>query len=421
MSSIVTRSGPRSAARRSAASCNPSRVASFLRSRRPGPMDASLLCDPLLSRKTCTVGNIREGLTSGGERMSTRAWRIVALVLVGAVAVATLHERLPNVGQVLAAFSSARPWFVVLAVLAEVASLRHFALQQRRLLAGFGVGMSLPRAMAVTVSRSAIASSLPAGSAISAAYAFRQFRTAGATRRAASSVTVLSGVLSAVGLLVAYAVALLLPARGRPIATLVVATLVLALLAFGIDFRLSRRLYVPVDGAVEPPVRGLVPRLVATARATLANVRDLPPGSWTLSLLHATVNWATDFACLAAVGAAFDLDVSVARLATVYLSIQLVRQIPLTPGGTGVIEVALLAGLVSAGAPEAAAAATVLLYRLISCWAITPIGGLTYAVMRRRAAAPVPVPDEPPTVAAPPRIRRPAVPMADLVDQDVYV
>ena len=330
--------------------------------------------------------------------MSTRALRIVALVLVGAVAVATLHERLPDAGQVLAAFSSARPWYIVLAVLAEIASLRHFALQQRRLLAGFGVGMSIPRALAVTVSRSAIASSLPAGSAISAAYAFRQFRTAGATRQAASGVTVLSGLLSGVGLLLAYAVALALPAGHGSTATLVLVTLAVALLAFGIDFRLSRQLYVPADEPAEPPAPGLLPRL----RATLANLRDLPPGSWTLSLLHATVNWATDFACLAAVAAAFDLDVNVTRLATVYLSIQLVRQIPLTPGGTGVIEVALLAGLVSAGSPEGAAAATVLLYRLISCWAIVPIGGLTYAVMRRRASSAAPAAPPVPVLAAPP-------------------
>jgi uncharacterized membrane protein YbhN (UPF0104 family) len=336
--------------------------------------------------------------------MSTRALRIVALVLVGAVAVATLHERLPGAGQVLAAFSSARPWYIVLAVLAEIASLRHFALQQRRLLAGFGVGMSIPRAMAVTVSRSAIASSLPAGSAVSAAYAFRQFRTAGATRRAASGVTVLSGLLSGVGLLLAYAVALALPAGGGSTATLVLVTLAVALLVFGIDFQLARRLYVPAAEPAEPPSGGLLPRV----RATLATLRDLPPGSWTLSLLHATVNWATDFACLAAVAAAFDLDVNLARLATVYLSIQLVRQIPLTPGGTGIIEVALLAGLVSAGSPEAAAAATVLLYRLISCWAIVPIGGLTYALMRRRTAEAPAVPPVPVVAArsSPPRLRR---------------
>jgi uncharacterized membrane protein YbhN (UPF0104 family) len=310
-----------------------------------------------------------------------RVLRFAALSLVVVVAVVTLHDRLPDTDQVMGALGSARPWYLVLAVLAEIASLRHFALQQRRLLAGFGVGMSLPRALAVTVSRSAISASLPAGSAISAAYAFRQFRTAGATRRAASGVTVLSGLLSGVALLIAYSLVLLLPAGSVPTATLVLIVLGVALIVFGVDFRLSRRLYVPADGALATQPSRF--RLVATARATMANLRALPPGSWSLSLLHATVNWATDFACLAAVAAAFGLDVSVTRLATVYLSVQLVRQIPLTPGGTGVIEVALLAGLVSAGSPEAAAAATVLIYRLVSCWVIIPIGGLTYAVMRR--------------------------------------
>src|SRR5262249_17987832 len=160
-------------------------------------------------------------------------------------AVVTLHSRLPDAGQVITALGSARPWYLLLAVLAEVASLRHFALQQRRLLAGFGVGMSLPRALAVTVSRSALSATLPARSAISAAYAFREFRTAGATRRAASGVTVLSGLLSGVALLIAYALALLLPAGGVPTATLVLVLLAAALVVFGIDFRLSRRLYVP--------------------------------------------------------------------------------------------------------------------------------------------------------------------------------
>ena len=342
-----------------------------------------------------------------------RAARVAALVLVGLVAVVTLHERLPGPDEVFDAFGHARPWYLVLAALAELASMRHFALQQRRLLAGFGVGMSIPRAVAVTMSRSAIASSLPAGSAISAAYAFRQFRTAGATREAAGGVTVLSGLLSALALLVSYAVVLVLPADNLPTALLVVAILAGAILVFAADWRLSRRVYVPASGAIQPdaPVRGIRARLVVTVRATWANLRELPPGSWSLSLLHAIVNWATDFACLVAVAAAFGLDVNVTRLATVYLTVQLVRQIPLTPGGTGVIEVALLAGLISAGSPEGAAAATVLVYRLISCWVIIPIGGLAYAALRSNppeaapVAAPVPAPRAVPPLPLPRRVR----------------
>jgi hypothetical protein len=73
----------------------------------------------------------------------------------------------------------------------------------------------------------------------------------------------------------------------------------------------------------------------------------------------------------------------VVTLGAVYLTVQIVRQIPLTPGGIGVIELSLLAGLVSAGAGEAAAAATVLVYRLLSCWLIIPVGLLCWTLLRR--------------------------------------
>jgi uncharacterized membrane protein YbhN (UPF0104 family) len=311
--------------------------------------------------------------------------RIAGLAVVSVAALLTLRSKLPDASEVGAAFSHARSWFIVLAAAAEFVSMRHFALQQRRLLAGYGVGMSIPRALAVTYSRSAIAISLPAGSAISAAFAFREFRTAGATRRAAGGVTVLSGLLSGAALVLMYGAAMLLPGTSvahGPTVLLVLSTMAVALLVFLVDWRLSRTVYVPVDGA-DDDGRGPI----ALLRQTVANLRALPPNSWSLSLLHAAINWATDFACLAAVAAAFDLNVSVTRLATVYLTVQLVRQIPLTPGGVGIIEVALLAALVSAGGAQGAAAAVVLVYRVISCWMIIPIGGFAYALLRRQHQA----------------------------------
>ena len=323
-----------------------------------------------------------------------RGARIAGLLAVLVIAFATVHSSLPDVQQVVTALATAHPWFLVLAVVAELASLRHFALQQRRLLAGFGVGLSLPRAFAVTISRSAISFSLPAGSAASAAFAFRQFRIAGATRRAAGGVTVLSGVLSAVALGIMYLIVMVLPptAAGPTRSGLfVLATVSIAMIVFVIDWRMSRRLYVPLDVAddPDPPGAGTLARATAATRRAVTHLRELPPQAWGLSLVHATINWTTDFACLAATAAAFDLDISLTRLATVYVTVQLVRQIPLTPGGMGVIEVALLAGLVSAGSGQASAAAAVLVYRLLSCWVIIPTGALAYAVLRRRSTVPV--------------------------------
>ncbi|GAA2644177.1 hypothetical protein GCM10010399_92640 [Dactylosporangium fulvum] len=332
-----------------------------------------------------------------------RVLRIAALLVVLVVAGITLEDNLPAPRQMLTTLTSADPWWLLLAAVAELTSLRHFALQQRRLLAGFGVPMSVPRAVAVTFTRSAISFSLPAGSAVSAGFAFRQFRTAGASRRTAGAVAVLSSVLSGVALVLMYAVVVPIPSlfgSGRAAGNgdtlvLVLALLVVALLVFAFDFWLSPRSgrgsspgvpqaddddHPGSDSTHERRGRGVRD----SVRRTVADLRGLPRRSWVLSLLHATVNWGLDFACLAATTAAFGIDVSLIRLATVYLTVQLVRQIPISPGGIGVVEVALLAGLVSAGAAQGPAAAAMFVYRLLSCWMIIPLGLLAYATLRRR-------------------------------------
>ncbi|WP_433045372.1 lysylphosphatidylglycerol synthase transmembrane domain-containing protein [Dactylosporangium sp. CS-033363] len=330
--------------------------------------------------------------------------RVSGLLLVLAVAGITLRKNLPDLSQTADVLRSAKPWWLVLAAVAELTSLRHFALQQRRLLAGFGVAMSVPRAIAVTFTRSAISFSLPAGSAVSAGFAFRQFRTAGATRRTAGAVAVLSGVLSGVALLLMYGAVVLIPRGGATGNTdtliVVIAMLVIAGLTFGLDFLLSPRHPVPPPDLDEDFVvaGGWVARSKAAVRRTWDDLHGLPKRSWVLSLVHATVNWGLDFACLAATAAAFDIDVSLVRLATVYLTVQLVRQVPLSPGGIGVVEVALLAGLVSAGAGHGPAAAAMLVYRLLSCWIIIPLGLLTYATLRGPKLPDAP-PVQPPLLA----------------------
>src|SRR5687768_14347732 len=94
--------------------------------------------------------------------------RVAGLLVVLLVAWITLRDDLPDAAETWQILTSAHPWWLVLAAVAELTSLRHFALQQRRLLAGLGVPMSVPRAVAVTFTRSAISFSLPAGSAVSA-------------------------------------------------------------------------------------------------------------------------------------------------------------------------------------------------------------------------------------------------------------
>jgi len=102
-----------------------------------------------------------------------------------------------------------------------------------------------------------------------------------------------------------------------------------------------------------------------------------------VSALLLGINWLTDLLCLAACTHALGLPIDVTTLAGIYLGVQIVRQIPITPGGVGLIETAFIAGLTAAGATAASATAAVLIYRVLSCWILLPLGGVAAVLLRR--------------------------------------
>jgi uncharacterized membrane protein YbhN (UPF0104 family) len=318
----------------------------------------------------------------------------VVLVLL-IVAVISLSGKLPSVTAVIGAITDADTNWLAVAVAAEVISMGMFARQQRRLLMAFDVRMTRHRSLALSYSRSAIAISLPAGSAISAAYAFRQFRTGGASRRTAATVMVLSGLLSFAALFLLYATGVLAAGAvqlgevwsGESSTAKISMIMAFALVTVvGLFAWQSRWQIQPRYRRAHHPVGTRWPRLgrlLAPLTDAITSSRQVGGRHWTLALAAAVANWLTDLLCLYAAARAFHLPVSLAAIGAVYLTVQVVRQVPLTPGGIGVIEVSLLAGLASAGAGNADAAATVLVYRLLSCWLIIPVGFLCWLALRR--------------------------------------
>jgi putative heme transporter len=321
--------------------------------------------------------------------------KAAAVLVLLIVAVVSLRGKLPSVPEIMDAIGAAdTSWFAVAAA-AEFVSMAMFARQQRRLLAAFGVRMPRHRALALAYSRSAIAISLPAGSAISAAYAFRQFRTGGASRGTAATVMVLSGLLSAAALFLLYATGALAAGAVQlgaawhddssttrvTVVTAFVMVAIVGLFAWQSSWHIH-----PNHPRAHFPVLARWPRLarlLTPLTDAITNSRQVGGRHWALATGAAVANWLTDLLCLYAAAMAFHLPVSMVEIGAVYLTVQVVRQVPLTPGGIGVIEVSLLAGLVSAGAGDAGAAATVLVYRLLSCWLIIPVGLLCWLVLRR--------------------------------------
>ncbi|HEY0397017.1 MAG TPA: flippase-like domain-containing protein, partial [Acidimicrobiia bacterium] len=80
---------------------------------------------------------------------------------------------------------------------------------------------------------------------------------------------------------------------------------------------------------------------------------------------------------------AFGLALGLPAVIAIFLGGSAVGSVSVTPGGLGVLEGALAAGLTAAGAASGPAIAAVLTYRLITYWLPVIPGFAAYRVLRR--------------------------------------
>ncbi|NUP02909.1 MAG: UPF0104 family protein, partial [Nonomuraea sp.] len=156
-----------------------------------------------------------------------RRLKAVTVLGVTGLVLFTLRDSVPDPAGIWAAIRGADLGWLAVAVAAELASMRLFALMLRRLLAHGGVRLTLPRAVALTYARNAMSNSLPAGPLLSIAFTIREFGRLGAARPLAAAVLVLSGVYSTATFALLGLVALL----GNPVTRLPAAIVLAAVVA----------------------------------------------------------------------------------------------------------------------------------------------------------------------------------------------
>lgn len=105
--------------------------------------------------------------------------------------------------------------------------------------------------------------------------------------------------------------------------------------------------------------------------------------------------WVADLSCLIAAFFAVGATPPWQGLLLAYCGAQLVAFLPLTPGGVGLVEGSLAAGLAAFPGGHGNLLAAVLLFRLISYWGTLPAGLAGYAVVRHSAIRGAPRPAEP--------------------------
>jgi uncharacterized membrane protein YbhN (UPF0104 family) len=280
-----------------------------------------------------------------------RNWWVRVAVIVFALASGTwfVRRELPSLPLLATVFGHADFPLLGVAGVLEVLSFWCFARQQQSLLAAFDARVALRPALAIVCTGTAVAMTVPAGPVVSAAFVIRQYRRLGVDRRTSAVTIVLSGLVSIAGLCSLYLLcALAVVVLPQPAAAVAGVVVSLSLLHVGVR---------------------------------LANRREA--SHWLMATSFAAFNWATDLACLAVVGAALGLHVSIVEIGMIYLGIQLVRQLPLSPGGVGVVETALAAALTTADGNSAVALAAAFAYRLLSCWLVVLAGLITWLLLHR--------------------------------------
>jgi putative heme transporter len=261
-------------------------------------------------------------------------------------------------------------------------------------------GLTLPQAAVAAEASTAVSNTIPGGSAVGIGMTYAMFESWGFSRSRSSVSLTVTGLWNNYAKLAMPVFALtLLALQGEPsggrlvagllgVAGLIGAVLVLVLLLHSDDT--ARRVGLVAERLAAWPLRVL--RRPSASGWDKATVKFR---SRTARLLRARWHWISLatlvshlslylvlLLALRDVGVSND-DVSWAQVLAVFAFARLLTAIPFTPGGLGVVELALITGLSAAGGARSEVTAAVLVFRALTYVLPIPLGVAAYVFWRR--------------------------------------
>jgi uncharacterized protein (TIRG00374 family) len=325
--------------------------------------------------------------------MPSIARRGAALALTALV----LYGVAPAVGEVLGAWpevANLKPYWLIAMVLAEAASC--WCLWE---LQALSIGTRDVTAVATSqLAGGALGRVIPGGAATAAATQYNMLNVADAPRSAVATGMAAGTVLQVAGLCVLPALTLPAIVFGLRVPQTLLETAVLglglfvAMLAVGLAVARSDQALRSVGRAAVDVSRRLPGdrALAADLPERLVVQRDEVADRLGDRLLRACAaavgRWMFDLLALMTAVTAVGAHPRFSLVLLAYVAAQLLAQIPITPGGIGVVEAGLTATLVLAGVEGGDAAVATLAYRLVSYWLMLPAGLVAWVVHRRRLA-----------------------------------
>jgi putative heme transporter len=328
-------------------------------------------------------------------RRWTRAWvlrRSIELIVLGGAA-AFLLRRVGHLGEVGGAFDHLHWHWLILSVTAEACSMVALAWLQQRLLRVGALPVGVRDLVPVTLASNAVSLSLPAGTLFAEGYTFRQYQWLGATPTLAIWSQLSAGAL-ATAALAAVAVAGAAFAPGLRVELLPVLTFVLAgALVAAALFRRAPLLGSLIGKLLHGAERVLpdsVCRHLRSAQVALRQMDKFNPSErvWLACFGAAALNWVLDSIVLITALLTVGAPVPWKGIVISYAAAQVLVELPITPGGLGLVEGGLVEVLTRFHEPASLATAGTLVYRAVSYWLLLLVGwsAALYLTLRNRRA-----------------------------------
>jgi len=289
-------------------------------------------------------------------------------------------SRAGDMADVAATFDRLHWHWLFVSVAAEACSITALSWLQQKLLRVGDLPVGVRDLVPVTMASNAVAQSLPGGTLFAEGYAFRQYQRLGASRvlgiwAELSAGALASAALAAVAVAGAVVVGPGLRLKLLPgLAVVLVGALVAAALfqraplLSSLISRVSHRLerHVPA---------GLIDHL-HSAQDSTRQMTEFRPSKrlWLLCLGAAALNWGLDAVVLTMGLLTVGGPVPWRGLLLCYAAAQLLVELPLTPGGLGLVEGGLVEVLIRFHVPASRATAGTLMYRAVSYWLLLVVG-----------------------------------------------
>jgi putative heme transporter len=262
-------------------------------------------------------------------------------------------------------------------------------------------GLTYPQAAVLTQSTTAVANSVPAGGAIAVGLTYTMLSSWGFSKARATVSVVVTGIWNNWLKLATPVIALALLAMqgerggGQLLAALLaVSGVVAAIVVFALILRseqFAARVGVVTGRCASgilrlvrrPPVHGWDLAVVKFRNRVIGLVSHRWITLTAATILSHAALYLVLVTSLRVMGVSDD-EVGWAAVLAVFAFARLLTAIPLTPGGVGVVELALITGLTRAGGDPAQVVASVLLFRLLTYVLPIFLGSFTYVFWRRK-------------------------------------